>query len=311
MKIHKKRIYSLQNNLPASLLEKEFIPAIILDIETDRKKILSLGFSTEMEIGETVLSSTFGAITRFNADGKEVPNKLGGKITKYIEFEWTRRQWAGRGHTREVTGIVTRGIEMWPRDFFAPPSVQLTISKIEDSKVYITTPKTKFNDDLEKDALHKINIFLEIFGFCDILNEDQVPVLKNLRTLNWTILPPGKRPWEEQRKLLKPVFDAIKDKRTQPVMDSRFEEINSLGADFTASGNQGFQGYVIFGFPSKNIYVFESALYGNAIYIFEKNWEALSQLTKADILNAKLHLDRITHSGERNNVLERIKELLK
>jgi hypothetical protein len=295
----------------ASPNEKTFIPGIILDEVKDRDKIISLGFTNKMEISETILPSEFGAVTRFNANGKEVPNKKGGKITKYMEFEWTRQEWAGRGRTREVTGIVTRAIEMWPRDFFPPPSVQLTISKKEDGEIYITTEDTKFNESSQRDALHKINIILEVFGSCDILNEDQVPVLKNLHTLNWTILPPGKRPWTEQRELLKPVFDAIKDKRTMPVMDSRFEEINKLGADFTATGNQGFKGYVIFGFPSKNTYIFESALYGNAIYIFEKNWEELSKLTKADILNAKLHLNRITHSGERANVLDKIIKILK
>ena len=60
-------------------------------------------------------------------------------------------------------------------------------------------------------------------------------------------------------------------------------------------GRGGFSGYVVFGFPEKNIYVLESAYTGNATYIFDERWEQLSKMTKAEILNEQLQTDRIIH----------------
>ena len=137
-----------------------------------------------------------------------------------------------------------------------------------------------------------------------------MPIVKTTFKLNWDILPKGVRPWSKQKTLLKPFLDNVKDKRQKPVYDSRFEDINNLKPDFTAIGKNGFNGYVIFGFSDKDIYILESAFYGNAIYVFSENWKELSQKTKAEIINNDLQIERITHNGEKNNWLEKIKEIL-
>lgn len=310
MLIKKQRIYSLKNNLPASLQNKTFIPAIILDETEDKDKILSLGFTENMRVGENLLPIVSGSVSRFNADGKSVPDKTKEKITKYYESVWTHTEWAGRGQTREVTSSVVRAREVWQRNFTPPPSTTFTISKKDSGKIYITTKETSFTDKSEQDALHKINLFLEKFGECEILNEDGAPLIKNIIRLNWNILPPGKRPWEEQKKLLQPFFDKQKSENVRPIIQERLEEINDLQPDFTAMGVNGYQGYVVFGFTKQNIYILESAYYGNAIYVFENNWETLSQMTKADILKNNLQIDRITHNGEKVNWISRIQKFI-
>jgi hypothetical protein len=42
-------------------------------------------------------------------------------------------------------------------------------------------------------------------------------------------------------------------------------------------------------------YVLESILYGNATYIFDKDWEELSKKTKSEILNQELQKGRLIH----------------
>lgn len=311
MKINKTRISSLKNNLPDSLFGKKIIPAIILDAKKDRIDILNLGFSEKMEVGESILPAKSGTVSMFNAEGKDVIDRTKPKETRYQEFEWTREEWAGRGKTETVTNSVIRPYKRWSRIFVPPLSVQFTISKIEGSKLTITAPCIEWSDENGNILIHEINLFLEKFKTCDVLDEKQVPVIKVTKSLNWTILPPGKRPWEEQRKFLKPVLDLVKSKNKKPVLDSRLENINTLQPEFTAIGNQGFGGYIVFGFPKKDIYVLESAFYGNAIYVFSENWEDLSKRTKAEILNAKLQIERITHHGERVDWLKRLSELLK
>jgi len=78
--------------------------------------------------------------------------------------------------------------------------------------------------------------------------------------------------------------------------------VNKYGPEFLAVGRAGFWGYVIFGFPDKDIYILESIYFGNATYVFADNWETLSTKTKAEILDAKLQKDRIIHkeSWDRN-----------
>lgn len=68
-------------------------------------------------------------------------------------------------------------------------------------------------------------------------------------------------------------------------------------------GQGGFNDYLLFGFPNKNIYVLESIRFGNATYVFDRNWEELSQLSKKEILDNDLHVNRIIHiEGWEQNV---------
>ena len=41
--------------------------------------------------------------------------------------------------------------------------------------------------------------------------------------------------------------------------------------------------------------ILESLIYGNAIYVFDKNWLEFSKLTKKEILDENLHMKRIIH----------------
>ena len=47
----------------------------------------------------------------------------------------------------------------------------------------------------------------------------------------------------------------------------------------------------------KNLYILECDHPNNATYVFDKKWEELSKLTKAEILNNQFHKCRIIHSS--------------
>lgn len=308
MRIQKKRINSLHSNIPASLQEKPFVVAAIVDTTKGNQQLINLGFTKQLAIGETMLPPIIGSVSQFNAEGKDIPDKTKPKVTKYHDRYWTRQQWAGRGKTKEVTEIVSIPYKSWQKNHIQAPSVEITISKIEDGVVYITTPSVSFVD--ADTAKHTINLMLELFGYCDLLSEDGVPVVAVTRNLNWQILPPGERPWSEQKELLFPLFQKIKSDQIRPVIDERLEDINSLEPDFTALGSHGYQGYVVFGFKKKNIYVLESALYGNAIYILNEDWKELSQKSKADILKSGNYIERITHKQDKVEIINKIKKLI-
>jgi len=310
MTISKKRIRSIDNNFPSKLINTIIVPTVILDEKHDKERLKKIGFTEKLELGETLLPAKIGPVTRFNSEGKEVIDKTKGKETRYREIEWCWNQWAGRGETERVCDNRLVRYERWHRDFIEPPSIEITISKKEAGKIYITTPKIFLSDENHTKVINQINLLLEIFGSCHILSQNLIPAIVPTVKLNWQILPPGRRPWAEQKKLLKPLLDLIKDSRQKPVVDQRLESVNSLGPDFTATGTLGFRGYVVFGFPKKNVYILESALYGNAIYVFNQNWENLTKMTKAEIINGSLQIERITHNGERANWVAKLEGLL-
>lgn len=94
----------------------------------------------------------------------------------------------------------------------------------------------------------------------------------------------------------------------QPVVEYRLERVNRYQPKFVAIGRAGFRGYVIFGFPEKNLYVLESAYIGNATYVFAENWEELSKRTKAEILSESLQLRRIIHRDGWDSEIDRLLE---
>jgi len=75
----------------------------------------------------------------------------------------------------------------------------------------------------------------------------------------------------------------------------------------TATGNGGFNDYVVFGFNNSDSYVLENSFAGNATYIFNNDWKTLSQLSKAEILAENLQEYRLIH---KRNWKQKIREIL-
>ena len=266
------------------------------------------GFSNNLEIGETVLPAFLGTITEFNSKGKYIPQKDQEMETVYRQKEWTWKEFRGRNNFEEKTGVVETPYKRYPREFTTPPSVELTVALDSDNKKVICSPELTFSSTQSNDIIHTINLFFEIFGECEIRNRSLNPtVTSNIQKLNWDILPQGKKPWDQLEPLLRKVSKGVKP-GNKFVIDSRFEKINTFEPEFTAVGNAGFSGYVVFGFPDKNLYILESNVTNNATYVFDKDWETLSQLTKAEVLNQDLQIARVIH---RKNWFDQIDTLLK
>ena len=58
----------------------------------------------------------------------------------------------------------------------------------------------------------------------------------------------------------------------------------------------GFSDYIIYGFDSTDKVILESLEINNATYILKNDWENISKMTKAEILQNDLHEKRIIHS---------------
>lgn len=306
MVITKKRIRNLDRYFGFIRPGSQIVLGVRLGT-TDPIRLQQIGFGASIEVGDTVLpSAEIGPVSRFNSRGRERVHKDLPMETAYRQAEWRWIEWHGP-YEHERIRIVDVPYQRYPRTLVPPPSVELTVSRAPSGEITIITPEFTYTDDQKQLILHAVNLVLEIFGECEIFTSDLQALIKSdIRRLNWRILPPGRQPWEQIKSAVESVVRKA-PKGNWPVIEYRIAEIHKYGPTFCAIGNGGFHGYVVFGFPERNLYVLESTQFDNATYVFAEHWEELSKRTKAEILTAGLHKDRIIHRG---NWASRIRQLL-
>ena len=262
----------------------------------DSEKLTGMGFSPALQPGESLLPpAKYGPVSRFNANGAYIVHRDQPMETAYRTVEWHWTEWRGRYDTEEQSKFVDVPYKRYPRTLILPPSVELQIAVNKRGRSILVSPALIHLPENEEQILHNINLFLEIFGRCQIFTGNLDEIIESpLRQLNWRILPPGQRPWGELQRELKPLVQRAK-RGNQVVIDHRLETINRHHPEFVAVGHAGFAGYIVFGFPQRTIFVLESIYTGNATYVFDDRWENLSRRTKAEILNENLQTDRIIH----------------
>lgn len=292
MRITKSKIRSLSSYLLSIRDGKEFFVGIPIDNSDHEmvKSLIQIGFDKDLSEGDVVLPTPIGRVTNYNANGKVVVRKDLPKETKSYPVWWTWKDWQGN----EYEEVRYRDVKRYPREHLSPPSLEVEIRKNEDNELIACIgPFVKGANEVL--TLHAINLFLEVFGFCEVLTDElQTLSVKNTKKLNWDIFPAGKYPWATVKGRLQEVVNNAKV-GNRPVINDRFETIEKFEPDFVACGRAGFSDYVVFGFSSLGIFVLESNQLGNATYVFGDDWERLSQLTKSEVINGNLSQDRLVH----------------
>lgn len=304
--IQQKRILKLEAYLHESLLGKELMVGVGLEGMTE-SQVRAIGLSWPLVPGETILPKVIGSATRFNAKGKEIPQRQLPKETHYRDFEFTRCEWHGRDQV-EVTDFCWIPYGKYPRVVIPPASVEVTVDGDAGGGKGIFSGPFEYKGAGSNDLLQAINLYLEMFGMCSIYDQSRNPIkLPRRISLRWEVLPEGKMPWPVLRDAIEVRLEKQPPKSKAAAL-RRFEMITELQPDFYAVGRGGFGGYVVFGFSGKDRYVLECQQPNNAIYVFDGNWEDLSQLTKAEILDASSHEARIIHTPK---WFERLRDVLR
>ena len=305
MVIKKKRINSL--SCLSHVEEGKNLVMALRDATRFKNVLLKLGFSENLTEGERILPSMLNPTMKRNAEPFYIKDKTKPKEQYSQILWWTRHEWAGRGETREVTDFVSIPRERYARIEFEPYNVELFLKYDEQGQLMVMTDPISYCQDNEKLLINTINIFLTNFEECEVLTENFENVMPTrIIRLNWEVLPSGDYPWERMQDDLKKVSEKSSKTAKKGLID-KCEFINSFQPDFRAYGKSGFKGYVIFGFADRNIFVLESVYPNNATYVFGKNWEELSKLTKAEILKGNLQDVRIIHN---DNWQQEIRDLL-
>ena len=249
----------------------------------------------EMEEGKAFIPAPCGPVTRFNRDGKYIVLKEKEKVPREIEHDYHIIDWHGNDHY----GSCIQTKMCYPREYLFPPLEELVIENgfVRSNAVSTSDPER---------IHHIINMFLEIYGTCEIVDVNFRPICQNsIRKLTWQILPPGRYPWDEVSKRLKEYYQNDKSK-TGATVELHHKTISQYVPEFMAIGKDGFYGYVVYGYPSKNLFVFESYQIDNATYIFNGQWEQLSKLTKRELIQDHLYEYRLIHNSVWNKEIQRI-----
>jgi hypothetical protein len=293
--IEKKRIKNVDHYLFGLQDGEEFFVGKKQN-ELSINKLQLLGFSNTLINGEQVLPSILGPISRFNANGNFIKLKDLPMETKYREI--CVKDWHGNYHYVDVP------YRRYQRCNIPAPSVELKIVE-NGGDFYIVSPLQQRIEKNMADIKHVVNLFLELFGSCDILTKELVPTISDIpaRRVNWHILPEGEYPWTRLAQLAGDI--ASKSERTSKVQEHRFHTMLKYNPSEYIYGAGGFRGYLVFRFPNKNLFVMENVMYGNATYIFENDWKQFSQLTKAEIIQNNLEKGRLEHRSGWESEIEK------
>lgn len=251
------------------------------------------GFDEGTQDGATILPAIVGRVTRFNSEGKWVIHRDQPKESRYIGTRvWRWTQWNGE----EQEDYADYYRDCYPRSLIDPPSVQVTIVSV-NGRTLIASPTLSVAADGNDDIKHVINLFLELFHECDVVSQDiQQYQPPQLIRVNWKLLPPGEYPWEVLEPHIERALQNTSDDG-KAVIEDRAETIRAYDPTRIFVGQGGFGDYLAYEFEQRGIVILEAIRRDNALYVFGQDWEAVSQLTKAQVLTGNLHLHRIIHSS--------------
>lgn len=299
-----KRILKLERHLP-EFEDGELVRAI-MDMEGISSELLKrFGFVEPFGVGQVVLPSVhLGPAARRNASGYEVVHRDQPMQEMTRLQSWKRMEWHGRDKI-EVEDFIQRTYRRYPRTYVAGEGVEFTIMVRPGGSKVIASPPYDPTEDADS-LLMAANLVIEGFAGVEFVSADLLPPLSvPVKRLNWEIFPQGRVPWDQVKKEVDRVTERA-SASVKPVIRARVDAVQQYGPDFAAIGRAGFDGYWVFGFAKHDLYVLESRMLDNATYVLDADWQVVSQLTKAEVINSDLAVARLIHDGSWAEKLDRV-----
>lgn len=298
MLITKSRINAIEKYIEPFKNEEGVYVATVIDTERKEQVLKRIGFPAIDFTGIKLIPGVVGPVSCFNARGRDVP-LMDLPKEKYYRDAYIQ-DWHGNYHYVDIPG------KRYQRKHINAPDQEISLITIGERNYAISDflPNTQEGRELIK---HVVNLFLELFGECEILDKNRCPEVAaaKLRRANWQILPEGEIVWERVNQILG--GGQRQNALVGQLQRFRFKTIIQYEPDLVYYGNGGFQGYLVFIFKRKNLALMENMMYGNATYVFGEDWEALSKLSKAEIIKHDFQEKRLVH---RRNWPRQIKDLL-
>lgn len=245
-----------------------------------------------------------GIEARRNTIGEYRPDRTKPKETCYRAQHWELEDWGGYWH--EGTSYIP--YERYPRIFIEPKGVKFTLTNlVNGQKILVANAVFKMNSLTEQELVlikFIVNLLVEAVGEAEIFPLDSItgmPV-RVIKTVNWQIIPKGERIWD----FIKHDIDHGVSKSEKVMIKERFKALENYLPDGMYKGLDSYIGYVVFYYKSKGLYVFDSIMYGQATYVFDRDWKEVSKLTKKQIIDGGLAKARLIHSKSWRNEIDRL-----
>jgi hypothetical protein len=223
------------------------------------------------------------------------------------------------GDSSNGTHTVHWDKERYPIEFHAPESLKINIESPNNTsgqdkyviKFEVEEVMDKKSRDFKERLLKNLNVLQENISCCDVLpaGRSLEEYLKTLR-VSWEILPPGTRE-ETLARLSKGRTFSEQERKDMEDRYDFFQSLKPVNGTVTLvygmSGSERYLGALL----REDLVVFENMEYGNAIYVMFKDWQALSQKSRVELLSGKCgkNFERIVHKkGWKNQVREIIKK---
>jgi hypothetical protein len=304
----RKKVRDLEAHLKPFAPNQGFY-VVFAGLEGRLADVAKVGFTVPPKPGERLLpSGEFGIASRRNANGEEIVHKDLPLETHYRQREWTWKEFRGRYDFEEKSKIVEVPYKRYPRSWKQPHGVELQVRMAPNDSLVITAGPFRPGEVDQELLLNTVHMFVELFGECGLVKQDlREAVQPQVRRLNWDVLPPGKYPWARAEPAVERVISTV-SAGDQAVVRERVKTITAYEPDFIAVGRNGFSRYMVYGWDEHQLYVLESIEVNNATYVLKKNWETVSSMTKAEVLDSGAHHARLVH---RNSWWRGLADLMK
>lgn len=237
-----------------------------------------------------------GRYSKRNVYGLELVRKDLPMTTRtfYIETpNWG--DWSNGSHTVEWDR------EVYEREFIPPKelAIRMTLIGQEDCGERLHVIRFLADEVLDRrspsfgdDLLYDLNLLQENVGGATVFAAAAtIPDFLDTVYVHWEILPVGDAE-DTVARVLSGVRAPTPQMRT--TLAERYRLLLSLRPDAFISGTSGFSRYFGAKF-GEDLVVFENLEYGNAIYVMFEDWQALSQMTRLELLTGKDGFVRIIH----------------
>ena len=243
-----------------------------------------------------VPDTVVGRYSSRNVNGDVVVRRDLPKITRSYSFDAPNYGDSSRG-----THTVDQDREVYQRDYFAPREVAFSMKQtgLDDSGRYriefiSTHVLDPGRDGFNQELFFELNLLQENIGASGVISASQSTIRqRTVENVSWELLPPGTRVEEIVNRMGFRSDQEIRVARDYLSVLARLHA-GPLTYVIGLGGTTRYVGAKL----TSDLVVFENTHYGNAIYIIRGNWEALSKLSRTELLTGHSEtIDRILHIG--------------
>lgn len=201
--------------------------------------------------------------------------------------------WHGSG-----THLVSRQIMAYPVEYH--PSKLLTVSAVVLEqlsgaaviRVRVDQPLDRSAPDFADDLLFNLSLLREYCGDAHLFNADMTDAeFALIQRVDWELLPPG----SIDRIVERLATSSKAYPHRVAVATERLRTLDRLKPDAFISGKGKFSSYFGARFGD-TLVALENLEYGNALYLFEADWERLSQMSRTELIkNRDQNVRRVPH----------------